>query len=549
MGCNSSKLEIAKSTVTTQDDDSEFVEDVVCKVQDINENEMKTFELNEQKVLLVKQNGKISALGTKCTHYGAPLVNGALGDGRVRCQWHGACFSLATGDIEDFPGLDSLPCYKVTIEDDNVKVRARKSELSTNKREKAMVLKSSAEPQKIVAIGGGPAGATLVETLRQEGFQGDITLVCRENYLPYDRVKVSKAMDFEIEKAEFRTDKYYKDHDITVLKGIKAIGVDTSAKTVSLSDGKQIPYDKLFIATGCKPRKLNNPGSSLKNVLVLKDYSDSVYAYSQLNPEAEIVVLGSSFIGMEAANYCVDKVKSVTVIGRSNAPFINMWGERIGLAILKMFENKGVRFIPNSGIKKINDNGEGAISSVELNDGQILKADILFMGIGSGYYTEFLKGSGVELQPDGSIETNQYLQTNIPDVYAGGDIAYSPVWSYHDRKVAIGHYGLAHYHGKMAALNMLGKQTPIKSVPYFWTMLFGKGFRYAGHGAYDDVIYAGDVDNLKFMAYFLKGDEVVSTTSCGMDPLVSKFAERLAQGRKLYRKDIQEDPLAWTKSL
>lgn len=111
----------------------------------------------------------------------------------------------------------------------------------------------------------------------------------------------------------------------------------------------------------------------------------------------------------------------------------------------------------------------------------------------------------------------------------------------------LGHYPLAQYHGRMAALNMLGKNTPIKAVPYFWTMLFGKGFRYAGHGAYDDVIYHGDVENLKFIAFFLKDDEVVSATSCGMDPYVSVFAERLAQGKKLYRVDLKDDAMAWTK--
>lgn len=90
------------------------------------------------------------------------------------------------------------------------------------------------------------------------------------------------------------------------------------------------------------------------------------------------------------------------------------------------------------GIKKINDNGQGAVSSVELNDGQILNCDILFCGIGSGYFTDFLKGSGVELMPDGSIEVDEYMRTNVPNVFAGGDIAYAPVWSYHNRKVAIG---------------------------------------------------------------------------------------------------------------
>lgn len=97
--------------------EDEYVEDVVCKVSDIKENEMKVFDLKDQgKVLLVKQNGELNALGTKCTHYGAPLVNGALGDGRIRCQWHGACFNIKTGDIEDFPGKFNGTSFKFFYE-------------------------------------------------------------------------------------------------------------------------------------------------------------------------------------------------------------------------------------------------------------------------------------------------------------------------------------------------------------------------------------------------------------------------------------------------
>lgn len=98
---------------------NEYVEAVVCNEADIKDNEMKQFDLGDEgKVLLVRQGGKLTAVGNKCTHYGAQLVNGALGDGRVRCPWHGACFNVTTGDIEDFPGLDSLPCYQVSVQSD-----------------------------------------------------------------------------------------------------------------------------------------------------------------------------------------------------------------------------------------------------------------------------------------------------------------------------------------------------------------------------------------------------------------------------------------------
>lgn len=156
--------------------DSEYVEGVVCHRDDLAENQMKQFELGDAgKVLVVKsKDGEISAIGTKCSHYGAPLAMGALSDNRVRCQWHGACFNIKTGDIEDFPGQDSLPCYQVTIADNGqVKVRAKRTELETNKRTKKMVKRINGDARTFVIIGGGPSGAICAETLRQEGFTGE----------------------------------------------------------------------------------------------------------------------------------------------------------------------------------------------------------------------------------------------------------------------------------------------------------------------------------------------------------------------------------------
>ncbi|CAH1118551.1 unnamed protein product [Phaedon cochleariae] len=549
MGCSTSKLDLIQkqglSTAPAAPED--YVEDVVCKVDDIKDNELKTFDLDEGKVLLVKQNGKISALGTKCTHYGAPLVSSALGDGRVRCQWHGACFNIATGDIEDFPGQDSLPCYKVTIDSDNVRVRALRSELKANKRVKVMAKRDAGATDHVVVVGGGPSGGTCVEVLRQEGFKGKITLVCRENYLPYDRVKVSKAMDFDIKKGQFREEAFYQQYDIEVLRGVEATSVDTEVKTVTLSTGNTLHYDKLFVATGCRPRKLEIPGADLKDVIVLRDYAHAEYTLSVLSEDKELVVVGGSFIAMEAANFCKGKVKKVTVVLRGELPFQPLLGPEIGKAFLDLFEQKGVHFVKNNSLSRVTDDGNGKVVGVELCDGTTLKADLVIMGVGSTYNTDFLKNSGVSMRPDGTVETDERLRTNVPEVYVGGDIAYAPVWSHGGKKSAIGHFPLAHYHGKVAAMNILGKETQLRTVPFFWTMLFGKSVRYCGHGKYDEIILHGSVENFKFVAFYLENGEVVATSSCGMDPIVSQFGERLARGEKLLKDHLQGDALAWAK--
>lgn len=219
----------------------------------MKENELTTFDLGDSKVLLVKQNGKISALGTKCTHYGAPLVTGVVGEGRIRCPWHGACFNIETGDIEDFPGLDSIPCYQVRVEEGQVIVRAKKSELQANKRTLLMTKRDVNDSRIFLIVGGGPSGATCAETLRVKGFTGRIVLISNESTLPYDRVKLSKTMDAA--PVHLRSQKFYDDNNIEIITGVSATSLNSKDKEISLSNGDKIKFDKIYLATGASARR------------------------------------------------------------------------------------------------------------------------------------------------------------------------------------------------------------------------------------------------------------------------------------------------------
>lgn len=512
---------------------------------------MKQFELDEDsKVLLIKQNGELSAIGTKCSHYGALLSTGALSNGRIRCPWHGACFNIKTGDIEDFPGQDSIPCYKVNVQNGKVNVRARRSDLIANKRTKDMVKPDPSNDKTFVVIGGGPSGGICVETLRQEGFSGRIVLICKENILPYDRVKLSKAMDVGINKIEYRTTDFYNEFGIEAMTGVEATGLNTIEKVVTLSNGYKIKYDKTYIATGSKAKKVPIPGADLKNVLTVREFKDAEYINSILSTDKHVVCLGLSFIGLECAAYCVKKVAKVTVVGRDSVPLRHSFGPEIGARIKQMFEQEGVEFKMQNGIKRCMEI-DGELTSVELTDGTILKCDLCIMGTGSSFYTDFLKDSGVNLNNDGSINTNAFLQTNVPDVYAGGDIANSPVYSIGNELATIGHYPLAQYHGHIAAKNMTGNQTELKAVPYFWTVLFGKSFRYSGYGLPDSTQIIGNLDALKFVAvYYEKNGNVIGMASCQRDPIVSQFAELKSQGKSLHKRDFENnEDFAWTKTI
>ncbi|XP_055374694.1 apoptosis-inducing factor 3 isoform X2 [Condylostylus longicornis] len=536
-------------TSTLENDD--YVEGTICRETDINENEMKQFDLGDNgKVLLIKRNGELSALGTKCTHYGAPLNTGALSDNRVRCPWHGACFNLKTGDIEDFPGLDSIPCYQVKVNiNGEVVVRAKRKDLNNNKRIKDMVKKSPSNDTTYVIVGGGPCGGVAVETLRQEGFTGRIVLICKENSLPYDRVKLSKNFGIDLSTLEFRKKEFYEDYSIETLLNVEVKTLNTKTKTVICSNGYSIKYDKILIATGSRAVKAVIPGCDLKNIFTIRNHEDVAEINKLINEKSDVVCLGTGFIGLEAAAYVTGKVKSVTVIGRDVVPLKTVFGELIGERIKKLFVDNNVNMIMNSGIERCfgNDNG---ISAVQLKDGHTIPCDILIMGTGTVLNTEFIKSSDVVVNRNGSIDTDKYLMSNIQDVYIAGDIANAPIYSAEGKNGVIGHYQLAQYHGKVAATNMAGIKMELKAVPFFWTMLFGKSFRYSGYGKHEETYIEGDLEELNFVAYHLeKNGNVIAITACTSEPVAATYAELQSQGFRLHKDDLQGDPKLWMSKL
>lgn len=549
---NKSRETTGSYQLTSDTKMEEYVEsEVICKEDAIKENEMKQVEFNQDtKVLLIKQNGLIRAIGSKCSHYGAPLHLGALGEGRVRCPWHGACFSIETGDIEDFPGLDSIPCFKVNVESNgDLKIYAKLKDLDNAKRVKDMTKRSMEDQQVFLIIGGGPAGAVCAETLRQEGFTGRIIMLCKEHNLPYDRVKISKSMDILIETIQFRSAQFYEEYGIEAMLGVEGIKLDTANKTVVCSNGDSIKFDKAFIATGCRAYKPPIPGADLANVLTVRDYAETREISKIINKDMHVVCLGSSFISLESASFLVSKVKSVTLVGRDIAPLKESFGEKIGKRILDLFMDNGVTMVMQSGIDNIIGNSDGKVVEVELKGGRKIPCDLLIMGTGTKFYTDFLKDSGIVLNDKGAVDTDICLMTNIPDVYAGGDIANAPIYLIGNKRGTIGHYQLAQYHGRIAAINMAGfRVEKLHAVPFFFTMLFGKGLRYSGYGNYSDVIITGDLESFRFVAYFLnEHDTVVAVASCNRDPIVSQFAELQSQGKRIHRCDVVDE--TWLKML
>ncbi|XP_048370309.1 apoptosis-inducing factor 3 isoform X2 [Sphaerodactylus townsendi] len=527
----------------------DVVEASVCHVKDLDNGQMREVDLGCGKALLVKENGEFYALGHKCPHYGAPLVKGVLSKGRVRCPWHGACFNIGTGDIEDFPGLDSLPKFQVKIEKEKVYIRASKQALQTQRRTKVMakcisLSNYNISSTNVLIIGAGPAGLVCAETLRQEGFSDRIVMCTMDRHLPYDRPKLSKSMDCHPDQIALRPKEFFRMYDIEVLTEMQVVAVDIKNKTAVFKDAFKMEYNKLLLATGSTPKTLSCKGKEVENVFNIGTVEDANRVV-KLATSKNAVVVGASFLGMEVAAYLTEKAHSVSVVELEEVPFKKFFGEKVGRAILKMFENNHVKFYMQTEVSELREQ-DGKLKEVVLKSGKILRADVCVIGIGATPATGFLKQSGINMDSKGFIVVNKMMQTNFPGIFAAGDAVAFPLALRNNKKVNIPHWQMAHMQGRIAALNMLAHGTEISTVPCLWTAMFGKSIRYTGHGeGFDDVIIQGDLDELKFVAFYTKNDEVVAVASMNYDPIVSKVADVMGAGRAIRKRDVETGDMSW----
>ena len=182
----------------------------------VDHGSIREVEMDGQKVIILHDKGQVRAFSGVCPHQGGPLVKGFLGDGIIRCAWHGACFNCVTGDIENFPAIDSLVRFDAQDREGVIRVRARKVQLSSGRRQRHVCEQLDME-NKVVVIGGGGAGFSVVQTLREEGFTGQVTLVSSESYLPYDRTRLSKGYGWEHGDPVLRDKRWYDTADIIVM--------------------------------------------------------------------------------------------------------------------------------------------------------------------------------------------------------------------------------------------------------------------------------------------------------------------------------------------
>jgi NADPH-dependent 2,4-dienoyl-CoA reductase/sulfur reductase-like enzyme/nitrite reductase/ring-hydroxylating ferredoxin subunit len=457
-------------------------------------------------ILVTRRGNAYFAIGAICTHYGGPLYDGLVVGDTVRCPWHHACFSLRTGEALRAPALSAVGSWKTETRD---------RKLFVVKKEPAMKPRapgSAPMPGRVVIVGGGPAGEAAAEMLRREGHNGGITLISADDRIPYDRPALSK--DFlngtaDAKLVPLRSRDFYKSHEIELLLKTRVAAIDPQGKVVQLADGKQHRFDALLLATGAEPVKLQVPGADRKHVCYLRSQSDCRAILAKAAKTKHVVVIGASFIAMEVASSLIQRKLKVHIVAPEAVPMATVLGPQIGEYLHRLHKRKGVKFHLQQSVVAIDDR------KVTLKNGHTIEAGLVVIGIGVRPRIDLAESAGVKI--DRGVSVNEYLETNVPGIFAAGDIARWPDPLTGD-SIRAEHFVVAQRQGQTAARNILHQRERFNAVPFFWTVQYDFTLNYVGHAEkWDKLDLDGSIDDRDCQLSFQRDGRTLAVATVGRD--------------------------------
>jgi NADPH-dependent 2,4-dienoyl-CoA reductase/sulfur reductase-like enzyme len=383
--------------------------------------------------------------------------------------------------------------------------------------------------QRIVVVGASLAGLRAVETLRDRGFAGALTLIGDEPHRPYDRPPLSKQViqgTWEPEQTLFRRKDGYDALALDMRLGMRATSVDLRAKRVMLADGTFADYDRLIIATGARVRTLRGiaPRAGL---LVLRSLDDAIALRSELTNAPRVAIVGAGFIGLEVAASCRARGLHVTVIESLSVPLSPALGPAFCGMVGAMHRDHGVDL--RTGVAVTDVFGESHVAGVALSNGSRIEADVVVVGIGVTPNTEWLEDSGLTL--DNGIVCNGFGEA-APHVYAAGDVArVANLWHGHSPRIE--HWTNAVEQAVHAAANALAgpaASTTFSSVPYFWSDQYDRKIQFIGRAHPHDemVIVDGSLADRRLTALYRLGDRVVACLAVNQPLALIKYRRLIA---------------------
>ncbi len=360
----------------------------------------------------------------------------------------------------------------------------------------------------IVLVGGGLAAARAATTLREEGYDGRITLFAEEPHLPYERPPLSKdLLSDPAQPGPFvQSADWYDDHDVVVHLGDPVTEVDRGAAVVRAGSGREVPFDRVLIATGSEARTLPLPGAGLDGVRVLRTLDDSRRLADDLRAVAHVTVVGAGWIGCEVAAAARQLGVEVTMVDPVDAPLARVLGPTIGTVFADLHRAHDVDLRLGRGVAHLH--GDGRIQSVSLDDGQQIATDLVVVGIGAVPRVALAEKAGLTIA-DGVV-VDATLQTDDERIFAAGDVAsaWHPALGQHLR---VEHWANALNQGNTAGRNLLGAGEAYDRVPYFFSDQYDLGLEYSGHAhPDDDLVVRGSLDERSFVAFWLRDDRVTA---------------------------------------
>jgi 3-phenylpropionate/trans-cinnamate dioxygenase ferredoxin reductase subunit len=369
--------------------------------------------------------------------------------------------------------------------------------------------------ERIVIIGAGQAGAQAVATLRAEGFAGAITMIGDEAYAPYQRPPLSKTYlmgTMDRDRLFLKPDAFYTEAKCELMLGVTVTSIDRAAKSVALSDGRALSYDKLLIATGTSVRKIKVPGAELPGIHYLRSIADVDDLRPAFQTAKNLVIVGAGYIGLEVAAVARKYDLNVTVLEAMDRVMARSASKPVSEFYERIHREAGVTFHLNTGVEGFE--GTDKLAAVRAG-GKIFSADIALVGIGVIPNCEIAEDAGLKCG-DG-IHVDKTCTTEDPAIFAAGDCT-----RHHGRNgdlIRLESVQNAIDQAKHAALAMVGKPTPYGEVPWFWSDQYDLKLQIAGLAKPgDQTVLRGDPGLRKFAVFHLRGGAVAAVEAVNAAP-------------------------------
>ena len=462
--------------------------------------------VGDQDVLLVKSGSEIFAIDARCTHYHGALADGLVVGDTIRCPLHHACFNLRNGEAVRAPATAPLASWRVEQQDGRIFVRGERE------RKTPVRVTDPSAPKKIVIVGGGAAGYAAAEMLRRLGFMDGIVLLSTDADAPVDRPNLSKdylAGSAPEDWMPLQPDSFYKDAKIDLRLTTNVVSIDTKLQHVVTANGFEVAYDRLLLATGAEPVRLNIPGSRQPNVFSLRSLADCRAIIQTVIGSRRAVVVGASFIGLEVAAALRARNIEVHVVALEKHLMERILGSDMGNFIRALHEEHGVTFHLENTVTAIAGN------RVELKNGETLEADFVVAGVGVRPRLTLAEQAGLAM--DRGVLVNEYLQTSISNIYAAGDIARWP--DLHSKaNIRVEHWVVAERQGQVAARNMLNQRQKFDAVPFFWSQHYDVQINYIGHAEqWDEIAVEGDIKAKDCLLTYRQNGRTLAVASIARD--------------------------------